>query len=231
MYIEERHQAILDIIAATGSISTSTIQKKFSVSYDSAKRDLRILAEKGLLKRTHGGAIPVGELSVGKPRIVEREKISDWAYSSAKRAAALIKNGDSVFIPHGEVGYAISELLAEGNDFTTLRVITASAENAAILSRNDNIRVIMLGGELVGGVSQGGFAVSMLSRIKIDMAFICAEHYSEKFGLSCDDFVCCTFLEAVIGVSQKVTLFLPSSARKSDGAISVCPAERIDVII
>ncbi|MBE6613360.1 MAG: DeoR/GlpR transcriptional regulator, partial [Ruminococcaceae bacterium] len=59
MYIEERHQAILDIISNEGSISTARIQQEFGVGYDSAKRDLRILEEKGLLRRTHGGAIPV----------------------------------------------------------------------------------------------------------------------------------------------------------------------------
>ena len=60
MNIDERHRAILGLIAEKGSVSTAEIQRKFSVSYDSAKRDLRILEEKGLLKRTHGGAIAIG---------------------------------------------------------------------------------------------------------------------------------------------------------------------------
>ena len=64
MNIDERHRAILGLIAEKGSVSTAEIQRKFSVSYDSAKRDLRILEEKGLLKRTHGGAIAIGELSL-----------------------------------------------------------------------------------------------------------------------------------------------------------------------
>lgn len=51
MYIEERHEAILQLLKQNGSISTADIQKKFLVGYESAKRDLRILEEKGLLKR------------------------------------------------------------------------------------------------------------------------------------------------------------------------------------
>ena len=51
MYIEERHRAILEWLSQHGSISNTDIQKNFDVSYDSAKRDLRILEEKGLLKR------------------------------------------------------------------------------------------------------------------------------------------------------------------------------------
>lgn len=65
MFIEERHQAILDLLNENGRISNLEIQEKFEVSYDSAKRDLRILEEKGLLKRTHGGAIPARQIGGG----------------------------------------------------------------------------------------------------------------------------------------------------------------------
>ena len=51
MFIEERHQAILDLLNEKGSITTTEIQEKFAVSYDSAKRDLRILEEKGLAEK------------------------------------------------------------------------------------------------------------------------------------------------------------------------------------
>jgi len=54
MFIEERHKAILDIIHQNGRISIGEIQDKFEVSVDSARRDLRLLEERGLLKRTHG---------------------------------------------------------------------------------------------------------------------------------------------------------------------------------
>ena len=48
MFIEERHRAILDWLQEKGSITTGDIQVQFGVSYDSAKRDLRLLEEKGL---------------------------------------------------------------------------------------------------------------------------------------------------------------------------------------
>lgn len=69
MFIEERHRAILTIENEVGRISIGEIQEKFSVSVDSARRDLRILEEKGLLKRTHGGAIPLLQAGMIPPRI------------------------------------------------------------------------------------------------------------------------------------------------------------------
>ena len=65
MFIEERHQAILDLISENGRISIGEIVEKFEVSIDSARRDLRLLEEKGLLKRTHGGAIPLRQIGSG----------------------------------------------------------------------------------------------------------------------------------------------------------------------
>ena len=62
MFIEERHQAILSWLEEKGSITTGDIQEQYGVSYESAKRDLRILEEKGLLKRTHGGALPLHQV-------------------------------------------------------------------------------------------------------------------------------------------------------------------------
>lgn len=47
MYMEERHHEILKCLSEKGRISNADIQERFGISYDSAKRDLRILEEKG----------------------------------------------------------------------------------------------------------------------------------------------------------------------------------------
>lgn len=57
MFIEERHKKILEMLQKNKSITNQEIQDMFGISYDSAKRDLRLLEEQGMLKRTHGGAI------------------------------------------------------------------------------------------------------------------------------------------------------------------------------
>lgn len=67
MFIEERHRMILEHLAKNGSITTNDIIEQYNVSYDTAKRDLRILDEKGLLKRTHGGALPLHQVAIGRP--------------------------------------------------------------------------------------------------------------------------------------------------------------------
>ena len=67
IFIEERHQAILELLQAAGRFSICEIENRFQVSADSARRYLRIKEEKGLLKRTHGGAHPLRQIAAGRP--------------------------------------------------------------------------------------------------------------------------------------------------------------------
>lgn len=42
MFIEERHKKILEMLQKNKSITNQEIQDMFGISYDSAKRDLRL---------------------------------------------------------------------------------------------------------------------------------------------------------------------------------------------
>ena len=58
MFMEERQKDIVRRLNETGRIIVSEIQEIYGVSADCARRDLRELERKGLLRRTHGGALP-----------------------------------------------------------------------------------------------------------------------------------------------------------------------------
>ena len=116
MFIEERHQKILDILETKGSINVAEIQRKFMVGYDTAKRDLRILEEKGLLKRTHGGAIPVHQVGAGKPSGVTCKDIAEIKpnyLAIAKKAVSMINDRDVVFITSASVGYLMTQCIPD----------------------------------------------------------------------------------------------------------------------
>ena len=67
MFIEERHQEIIDIIKEKGKITVAEIKEKYGISDESARRDLRLLEQNGFCKRTHGGAISLKQVSVRPP--------------------------------------------------------------------------------------------------------------------------------------------------------------------
>ena len=55
MFMEERHQEISETIQLNGKITIAEITNKYGISDESARRDLRLLEQKGICKRTHGG--------------------------------------------------------------------------------------------------------------------------------------------------------------------------------
>ena len=59
MFSNERRQEILKALKQDDRVLVKDLAKKFNMSIDSIRRDLSIMEEQGLLKRTHGGAIPV----------------------------------------------------------------------------------------------------------------------------------------------------------------------------
>ena len=232
MFMEERHQAILDIIAEEGSISTAAIQQRFSVSYDSAKRDLRLLEEKGLLKRTHGGAIPKDQVAIGKPKGATARDITSVRpnyMAIAKHAAGMIRKNDVIFLTSATMGLFIAQNLPKNFN---LRVATNSIVIAEELRRRDDVRVILIGGEMDDkGNCYDGFALSMINRLRFDKAFLTSAGISPEFGLSIQHSSAIPFWNAVIDASRETIGLYPTEKLGADSVISICAADRLDTLL
>ncbi len=232
MFIEERHQAILKLLEEKGSIKTTEIQREFLIGYDSAKRDLRILEEKGLLKRTHGGAIPVRSVAFGKPPQVTCKDITtvkDNYMAIAKRAVSMINDGDVVYITPATVGYFMAQNLPAG---IRLRAVTNSIIIAEELRQKPNVSVILLGGEMDGkGNCCDAFAVEMTRKLRFDKSFITAACISAKFGLSMQKSQAISFINAVIDSSKQTIGLFPTEKIGFESIVSLCPAEMLDIMI
>lgn len=232
MYIEERHQAILDWLSEKGSISNADIQENFGVSYDSAKRDLRILEEKGLLKRTHGGALPLRQIAVSRPAkttIRELNCVRENYLEIAKTAVSMIQNNDVVYIPSATVGLFMVQNLPE---HLKIRVVTNSIVIAEELRTKDNISVIMLGGEMDDkGNCYDTIAVETIKRLRFDKCFITSACISASFGLSIQKTQAISFWNALIDSSKLTVGLYPKEKIGFDSIVSICPANRLDTLI
>lgn len=232
MFIEERHQAILDLLSQKGSISNSDIQEKFGVSYDSAKRDLRILEEKGLLKRTHGGALPIRQVALGRPAnktIRDIGEVKENYMEIAKEAVSMIQSNDVVYIPSATVGLFMVQNLP---DNLKIRVVTDSVIIAEELRTKDNVTVIMLGGEMdKKGNCNDAIAIETIKRLRFDKCFITSACVSAAFGLSIQKTQAISFYNTLIDSSKKTIGLYPKEKIGFDSIVSICPANRLDVLI
>lgn len=232
MFIEERHQEILRILSEKGRISNSEIQEAFQISYDSAKRDLRLLEEQGLLKRTHGGAITARRIGGNIIRNLSPDErvvnVKENYLSIAKEAVKEIEENDVIYITNASVGYLMAQNIGDVN----CTVVTNSVSIAEELRKKENIAVILAGGEMQeNGCFYDSFALSLINRLRFDKAFITSACVSSKFGLSIQKSRSVELTNAVISNSKVAYGLYPVEKIGFDSVISICPVNKLNYII
>lgn len=233
MFMEERHLAILDMIKENGRISIGEIQEKFDVSVESARRDLRILEEKGLLKRTHGGAIPI--LSVGftppRKRNLDHMNVFENYDAIAKKAATLIKPNDVVYLTGGSFGFIMLNYLPKEFNFT---LVLNSVTLASKLTDRDNLSVYITGGKMRMHDSASvvdSMATAFVKNLHFDLSYITGAGLTADFGFSNGTDETATFQRAVIENSRKNVLLMPNQKVGVNAFVKVCDIDCFDVLI
>lgn len=180
---EERRKFILNQLALSGRVYINELAEMTGVSIETARRDIQLLHDNGLLKKVHGGAVKTKTIF----QAAFSERLADKTLeksSIGQRATDFIHNGDSIFIDCGSTTCAFASCLASFSDLT---VITNSPLIAqTVWESNNNIRIYMIGGQYSGRNYQnlGSRVISQISQFKADIAFIGASGVSLSEGIT-----------------------------------------------
>ena len=143
MTLVERHQHILSRLKKEGRVNVVDLCSDLNVSSVTIRKDLKLLEDKELLYRTHGGATVANPYTADRP-VNEKAMIhmnEKWRIGEA--AAALIEPNDCILIASGTtVHYMAKNLEAKGN----LTVVTAALNVAFELINKQGIEVLQLPG-------------------------------------------------------------------------------------
>ncbi|MBN2838452.1 MAG: DeoR/GlpR transcriptional regulator [Fusobacteriaceae bacterium] len=144
MFAKERRDAILSFLKENKSIEVSNLSEYFKVSSVIIRKDLKFLEEKGLLERTHGGAIEKRKLALfstfEERKIIHKKE----KYIIAQKAFHLIKENDIILMDVSTINLIIGHLLFD--EPKKITVITQSLDLIIILSQIPEITIISLGG-------------------------------------------------------------------------------------
>lgn len=232
MFMEERQKDIMSKINETGRILVSEIQEYYQISADCARRDLRILESRGLLQRTHGGAIAVDPKEIYPAATynpIDIKEIRTDYLAVARRAVEYIENKDVVYITTSLVGYYMAENLPED---VTITVLTNSVTIAEALRKKINISVILLGGEMSHrGHCHDFYTIQMVKNIRMDKAFLSHAALSLDFGASIHDPAGVEFGRAVMKNSAMNIGLYPSGKIGKNSIHSVCRIKDYDLLI
>jgi DeoR/GlpR family transcriptional regulator of sugar metabolism len=202
MDAEERQHHILAEARGEGAVDVAKLAVEIGVAPETIRRDLRVLEQHGLVRRTHGGAYPVEtarfETSLAMRttrRVPEKRRL-------AAAAVELIGDAETIFIDEGFTPQLIAERLPTDRALT---VVTASLSTAAALAIVESITVLLLGGRVRGRTlaTVDHWATSMLNGFVLDLAFIGANGISRQHGLTTPDPAVADVKSQVIRVARR----------------------------
>lgn len=231
MFMEERHQEITETINANGKVTIAEITAKYGISDESARRDLRLLEQKGICKRTHGGAIVMQQVSVRPPvdRDFDKMPIFDNYREISRLAVTKISKNDIVYLTGGSFGYIMVSFLPKDIHYT---VVVNSVDIAKELRAFENIDVYLVGGKMrQSGSVVDSFANDFVSRLHFDVCFITGGGVTADFGLSNGTDETATFQRTVLKNSRKKYMVIPSAKIGVDSFVKVCDVDTFDEII
>lgn len=232
MFMEERQRDIVKKINETGRIMVSEIQTLYQVSADCARRDLRVLESRGLLQRTHGGAIaanPKGLYPDATYNPKDLPETKNNYLAVAKRAVEYIGEQDVIYITTSSVGYYMALNLPDNLDIT---VLTNSVTIADVLRKKENLSVILLGGEMSHrGHCHDYYTIQMVKNIRIDKSFLSHSALSVEFGASIHNSAGVEFGKAVMESSTLNIGVYPSEKIGKSSIHSVCKINDYDLLI
>ena len=227
-----RHARILGLVNRNGFVSVSEIAESFSVSDMTIRRDLWALEDKGMLQRTHGGAVGIGRREVfdaAEPAFSSRRRQNAAAKAAiARKAAQLIGVRESIGLDVGTSTLALAEEIAGRQDIT---VFTGSLYAAAVLGRR-NCPVHVLGGLLRAPELSvvGPNPIRQIMQFYVDKLFLGVSGVTEAgfFDYSPED---TEIKRAFIEQAERVVVLCDSSKFDHRSVSKVCDLDRAATLV
>jgi DeoR family transcriptional regulator of aga operon len=220
VFREERLEKIIALLEKEDRLVTKNLPEILNTTSVTIRKDIAILEQRGLLKRTHGGAIKPRKLFHGLA-LNEKEKLNlEEKIRIAKKAAKLISEGDTIILDSGSTTSFIAKEIKHMKGIT---VIT-NAINIVSILLNSDIDVILIGGLLLKETSTlvGPLADDVLRKISADKLFIGVDGIDFEVGLTTPNILEANTSRVMMEMSGEIILVVDASkfGRRSLGVIS-----------
>ncbi len=210
---EERHQLILNLLQSHHKVMAVDLAAQLSTKEATIRRDLRFLANEGLCKRIHGGALSLVPPTGTQEQRLENRNSEKQALAVA--ALSIIKKDQVLFLDASSTHMLLASLLPNNLNLT---VVTNSPAIATRLLERQHIRTILIGGELdyaVGGAIDIT-AVEALNKFRFDLCFMGVCGWSSEAGFS--------------AIYYQDAEFKRHAAAKAGAIVALCTDDKIEAL-
>jgi len=230
MLILERQEKILDCLKTNTSVSVKDLSKSLNVSRATIRRTLDQMHDQGIIQRIHGGATQLKHAEPEAPVIQRKAEQEKEKFAIAKACAALIRDGETIFIGSGTTALQVACCLSDRKNLT---VISNSLPVIEALSQEKNITLIAIGGMLrTAELSFIGFlAEQALSELRPQKVIMGIRAISLVAGLTNDYFADVSTDKKIIKSSPEIILVVDHTKFGKQSAAFVAPLTAVHCLI
>jgi DeoR family glycerol-3-phosphate regulon repressor len=227
--LNDRQGQLLEQLRRHRTATITALAKELDVSTETVRRDVRWLAAKGLVAKSHGS---VAWPDRREDRPLQRRLLVNMPAKQIIAAAVAkeIADGESLLIDTGSTNIYVAEALQGHRNLTA---ITNSAPIAQRLSQGQGSKVLLAGGEVRADDSAafGPSTLSFLEQFQADTAVVSAAAINAESGVMdnhlCEAEVCQTLVRR----AHRVILAVDHSKFSAQGLVVACKLADIDLMI
>ena len=230
MYAEERQRVILAQARSHGRVDVAALSVDLAVTTETIRRDLTILERHGLLRRVHGGAIPVERLGFEPALATKNVTMTAEKDRIAKAALAEIPAEGAILLDAGSTTGRLADALPVDRELT---VVTHSLAIAMALSARPNLTLMLPGGRLRGRTlaTVDAWALRALRDTYVEVAFIATNGISLERGLTTPDTAEAAVKRAAVASAQRTVLLADHTKVGNDCFARFADVADIDTFI
>jgi len=226
----ERRRTISEWATERGWVNVANLAEAFGVTQDTIRNDLDVLAEEGLVTRTHGGAaaktsprFPPPYSTIRNSRIPEKSGI-------AHAALAYLPESGAVFIAPGSTTYQLATCIPAGK---LAQTYTNSLPVAEYLVTNSISPVYFPGGAITAWALASDWSLSedALEGLYWEVLFMGASAVDVERGISEVDMEMARRTRSLIKHTHKTVLLCDSSKMGKVAHAIIGPLSLVDVLI
>jgi DeoR/GlpR family transcriptional regulator of sugar metabolism len=232
MLAAQRQAAILDTVRASGGVRVADLVDRFGVSDMTIRRDLEMLAERGLVLKVHGGATALRPGATDEPGFAVKTELHTVEKEAiAERAAQLVQPGTAIALSAGTTTARLAQRLVA---VAGLTVVTNSIPVADLFhraGRSDQTVVLTGGVRTPSDALVGPIASAAIRSLHVDLLFLGVHGMSERAGFTTPNLMEAETDRALVASAGRLAVVADSSKWGVVGISSIAALAEAHVLI
>jgi len=233
MLIAERQTRLRELLASRGVSDLDSLAAALGVSQSTVRRDIDLMVEEGIVKRTHGGVIWIGDTKAnGATRPYAFDQRMSYQVEAkrqiARAARTLVQPGETILIDGGTTTFYLAEELLG----TSLQIVTNSLPIANLFLNDENVELVLTGGLMYprSGVLLGPTAENTIAAFHTKTMFLSVAGIHEQ-ALYNQNLLLVQAEQKMMDQAQQVVLLADSSKFGQQALAKLGTLGDVDVVV